>query len=96
LFSFAGAGVVFDVKREDLEAVKDRANFILQRKVTYEPFIPTPDVHAKTEIRILCGWDNGELKPMTNLARLSKGKILGVDFNKDKEWVGGSAVLFED
>lgn len=95
LFSFAGAGVIFDLKKSDLEAVKRPEDYILQRKVQYEPFLPTPDVPAKAEIRILCGWD-GELKPLTNLARLSKGKILGVDFNKDKTWVGASAVLFED
>ncbi len=93
LFSFAGAGVVFDVTKEDIEAVKNPAHHILQKKVAYAPFLPTPDVPAKAEVRMLCVWD-GELKPLITLARLSKGKILGVDFNKDKTWVGSSAVFF--
>ncbi len=94
LFSFAGAGVVFDVTQQDLEQINNPNNYILQKKVNYSPFIPTKDVPAKAEIRILCVWDT-ELTPMITLARLSKGKILGVDFNKDKTWVGSSAVFFE-
>ncbi len=96
LFSFAGAGVIFDVKPEHIEAIKDPDNYILQRKVSYEPFIPTPnDTNAKAEIRMMCLWDENGLKPIFNLARLSKGKMLGVDFNKERDWVGASAVLFE-
>jgi hypothetical protein len=95
LFSFAGSGVIFDVKKEDLDAVEDRENFILQRKVTYEELVPTPDIKAKSEIRLLCTWKD-ELKPIIALARLSKGKMMGVDFNKEKTWVGGSAVFFEE
>ena len=93
LFSFASAGVEFDVTKEILDKVEDKANHILQRKVAYEPFLETPDVPAKAEIRMLCIWDD-ELVPAINLARLSKGKLIGVDFNKDKEWVGSSAVFF--
>lgn len=95
LFSFAGAGVIFDVTAEALDAVQDRENFILQRKVSYEPCLPTLDIDAKAEIRLLCVWED-ELKPIISLARLSKGKMMGVDFNKSKTWVGGSAVFFEE
>jgi len=95
LFSFAGTGVVFDVTPEVLDAVTDRENHILQRKVAYEACLPTPDIDAKAEIRLLCVWEE-ELKPVISLARLSKGQMMGVDFNKAKTWVGGSAVFFEE
>jgi len=94
LFSFAGAGVHFDVSREIIEGIEDPENYILQKKVVYHPFIPTPDIPAKAEIRMMCFWEK-ELIPAMCLARLSKGKIMGVDYNKDKTWVGSSAVFFE-
>ena len=42
-------------------------------------------------------WKDGEARPVAtqNLARLSKGKMIGVRYNKDKEWVGGSFCWFE-
>lgn len=95
LFSFAGAGVVLDVTAEMLDAIEEKSHFLLQRKVEYVPCIKTLDTPAKAEIRLLCLWDE-ELKPMIALARLSKGKMIGVDFNKEKTWVGSSAVFFEE
>jgi len=97
IFSFAGQGVVIDVTREDIEKVKDPHNWILQRKVKYADVIKTPDIPAKAEIRIFYFWKKGEPRPVPgqNLARLSKGKMIGVRYNKDKEWVGGTLVYFE-
>lgn len=97
LFSFAGQGVVIDVKKEDVEKVKDPENWILQRKVKYADVIETPDIPAKAEIRLFYFWKDGEARPVAanNLARLSKGKMIGVRYNADKEWVGGSFCLFE-
>jgi len=97
LFSFAGQGVVIDVTATDIENVKDPENWILQRKVKYADIIKTPDIPAKAEIRIFYFWKDGEARPVAanNLARLSKGKMIGVRYNKDKEWVGGSFCLFE-
>ena len=97
LFSFAGQGVVIDVTAADIENVKDPENWILQRKVKYADVIETPDIPAKAEIRIFYFWKDGEARPVpaNNLARLSKGKMIGVRYNKDKEWVGGSFCLFE-
>ena len=97
LFSFAGQGVVIDVTREDIEKVKDPHNWILQRKVKYADVIQTPDVPAKAEIRIFYFWKDGwkRPRPVNNLARLSKGKMIGVRYNMDKEWVGGSVAYFE-
>jgi hypothetical protein len=97
LFSFAGQGVIIDVTAADLQKVKDPENWILQRKVKYADVIETPDVPAKAEIRIFYFWKDGEARPVptNNLARLSKGKMIGVRYNKDKEWVGGSFCWFE-
>jgi hypothetical protein len=97
LFSFAGQGVVIDLTRAELEAIPDPQNWILQRKVTYADAVETPDVPAKAEIRLMYLWKTGDARPqlVTNLARLSKGKMIGVRYNKDKEWVGASVVLFE-
>ena len=98
LFSFAGQGVVIDLTPEDIEKVKDPENWILQRKVRYADAILTPGEPAKAEIRLFYFWKDGDRrpKPANNLARLSKGKMIGVRYNKDKEWVGGSFCLFED
>lgn len=97
LFSFAGQGVVIDVTQKDIDNVKDPENWILQRKVKYAEVIQTPDDPAKAEIRIFYFWKDGAARPApaNNLARLSKGKMIGVRYNKDKEWVGGSLCYFE-
>lgn len=97
LFSFAGQGVVIDVTTADIEKVKDPENWILQRKVKYADVIQTPDVPAKAEIRMFYFWKDGEARPVAanNLGRLSKGKMIGVRYNKDKEWVGGNFCYFE-
>lgn len=97
LFSFAGQGVIIDVNPEEIEKITDPQNWILQRKVNYAAIIQTPDEPAKAEIRIFYFWEPGAHRPVAtnNLARLSKGKMVGVRYNKDKEWVGGSFCLFE-
>jgi hypothetical protein len=97
LFSFAGQGVVIDVTLDDIHGIKDPENWILQRKVDYAACIETPDEPAKVEIRLMYVWKDGAKRPIlaTNLARLSKGKMIGVRYNKDKEWVGGSVAYFE-
>ncbi|TMI62008.1 MAG: circularly permuted type 2 ATP-grasp protein [Bacteroidetes bacterium] len=97
LFSFAGQGVVIDVTQTDIDNVKDPENWILQRKVKYADIIETPDIPAKAEIRLFYFWKDGAARPVAanNLARLSKGKMIGVRYNKDKEWVGGSFCYFE-
>ena len=97
LFSFAGQGVVIDVTKDDFDNVPDPQNWILQRKVKYADVVVTPDGPAKAEIRVFYFWKDGALRPIAtnNLARLSKGKMIGVRYNQDKEWVGGSVVYFE-
>jgi len=89
LFSFAGLGVEIEVTRQLLDSIKDRDNYILQRKIEYAPLIKTPDEYAKAEVRMMFVWDE-EPRLVNNLLRQSKGKMMGVDFNKNKTWVGSS------
>jgi hypothetical protein len=100
LFSFSGSGVVFNVTPADLTAVpeNERHHYMLQRKVQYEPIVKAPDGMVKVEIRLLFLWEDGKPRPqlVTNLARLSRGEMIGVKYNKDKTWVGGSVCFFED
>ena len=99
LFSFSGTGVIFNVTREDILTIPqaERKNYMLQRKVHYQPVVQAPDGLVKTEIRLLFLWDEISARPqlITNLARLSRGEMIGVKFNKDKTWVGGSVCFFE-
>jgi hypothetical protein len=97
LFSFAGMGVVIDVTQEDIDKIKDPENWILQRKVNYAPIIQTMDEPAKAEIRLFYFWKKEWARPIAvhNLARLSKGKMIGTRYNKDKTWVGGTIAYFE-
>lgn len=97
LFSFAGMGVVIDVTQADIDEIKDPENWILQRKVNYAPIVETMDEPAKAEIRLFYFWKNGWQRPIGvhNLARLSKGKMIGTRYNKEKTWVGGTVAFFE-
>lgn len=97
LFSFAGMGVVMHPTRAIIDKIEDRSNYILQRKVKYEPVIPTLDVPAKCEIRMLLVWEDGAPRPelVTNLIRLAKAEMIGVRANKGMTWVGGSVGYFE-
>lgn len=97
LFSFSGSGVIFHVKRSDIDAIKERDLYILQKKVNYAPILQAPDGMVKAEVRILLAWPEKDQEPtlMSNLVRLSRGEMIGVKFNKDKDWVGGTIGLFE-
>ncbi|MEM9991602.1 MAG: hypothetical protein AAF738_07540, partial [Bacteroidota bacterium] len=97
LYSFSGTGVIINLNRYDLENIQDPENYILQRKVAYAPVIKTPNEAAKCEIRMLTVWEDGHARPyfVNNLARLSKGEMVGVRYNKNKDWVGGSVAYFK-
>ncbi len=100
LFSFAGGGVKVDVTREDVDAVPEaeRAGYILQEKITYHPGIPMPDGNGvKAEVRMMFLRTAADEQPKLclNLVRLSRGKMLGVDQNKNLTWVGGGIGLFD-
>lgn len=97
LFSFAGKGIQFSPRLSDLEAIPEqaRSEYLLQQRVAFEPVIETPHGMTQAEIRILYVWpDGGELEPVLSLVRLGRGKMMGVDHNRDLEWVGASAAFF--
>ena len=97
LFSFAGQGVIIDISADDIMSIKDPSGWILQEKVEYANCIETPTGPTKAELRLYYFWDEGKKKYIAtmNLARLSKGKMIGVNYNKNKQWVGGSLAYFE-
>lgn len=99
LFSYAGAGVKVDPTREDVANIPadQRDGWILQKKITYARELFTPEgIGVAAEIRVLCLRDQGQRlpQPFMNLVRLSRGKMLGVDFNKGMDWVGSSVALW--
>ncbi len=97
LYSFSGQGVMIDVTAKDLDTIEDKANWILQRKVKYEPVVNTPEGGVQCEIRMIYFWEDDKLRPepALNLMRLSRGKMIGVRYNKDFTWVGASMGFFE-
>jgi len=97
LFSFSGAGVIYNVHREDIEGVTQKDLYILQRKVHYKPIVKAIEGYVKAEVRVLLLWPEGDEHPTLagNVVRLSRGEMIGVKFNKDKDWVGGTIGLFE-
>jgi hypothetical protein len=97
LFSFAGKGIEFEPTRGRLKGISpaERSSYMVQQRMRFEPTIETPCGLTQAEIRILYVWpDGGELTPVLPLVRLGRGKMMGVDHNKDQEWVGGSAAFY--
>ena len=97
LFSFAGKGIEFAPTPARLEAIpeRERKGYILQQRMHFEPTIDTPFGLTQAEIRILYLWpDGGDLTPALSLVRLGRGKMMGVDHNKNQEWIGGSAAFY--
>jgi hypothetical protein len=98
LYSFAGLGVDMEATHEKVAALQNPHEWILQRKVNYTSFVPTVDgPKSKAEIRMMFVWpENEEPILVNNLVRMGQGKMMGVDFNKDKTWVGASIALHEN
>ncbi len=98
LFSFAGSGVNLEPTKEITDAIQDKENYILQRKVNYEPIFE--DIHgdfSKAEIRLLYIWRENDERPvlLENLGRMTKAAMVNVDFNKkDAIWIGSSNAFF--
>jgi len=97
LYSFAGLGVDMEPTPEKLAKLDSPHSWILQKKVAYAEFVPTPDgPRSKAELRMMFLWpDAGEPILANNLVRMSQGKMMGVDFNKQKTWVGASIALHQ-
>jgi hypothetical protein len=96
LYSFAGKGIQFAPTDEELHSIPiaDRHLYLLQQRVAFEPTIKTPHGPTQAEIRIMYLWpDGGSLQPAIALVRLGRGLMMGVDHNRDKQWVGSSAAL---
>ncbi len=100
LFSFAGSGVNVRPTREDVRAIPaaERAGWCLQEKIEYAPaFMAVDGEPVKVELRVLLARPDTEpaLVPALNLCRLSRGEMLGVDFNRERTWVGSSIGVWE-
>jgi len=97
LYSFAGLGVVIAPKKEDIAAIPmdKRQYYILQERMNFEPVIETPFGGTKAEVRVMYVWLE-KLTPVLTIIRTGRGLQMGVDHNKNMEWVGASAGLYVD
>ena len=97
LFSFAGLGVILNPTKEDLANIPKakRSQYILQERMHFEPVIETPMGGTKAEIRIMYIWLD-ELLPVMTIIRMGRGLMMGVDHNKNMQWVGSSAGFYTE
>ena len=96
LYSFAGVGIKFAPTEADMDAIPaaDRHDYILQERMRFDPVIQTPHGATQMEVRMMYVWpEGGELTPVLPLVRMGRGMMMGVDHNKNLEWVGSSAAL---
>ena len=97
LYSFAGLGVMIAPKMEDITMIPadKRPYYILQERLSFEPVIETPFGGTKAEVRVMYIWLD-ELRPVLTIIRMGRGLMMGVDHNKNMQWVGASAGLYLD
>jgi hypothetical protein len=95
LFSFAGLGVMINPRKQDLAEIpqEKRSQYILQERMNFEPLIETPHGPTKAEVRIMYIWLD-ELLPVMTIIRMGRGLMMGVDHNRNLEWVGASSGLY--
>lgn len=95
LYSFAGIGIKFAPADDDIASIprERRHEYIIQERIAFEPVIETPHGPTQAEIRIMYIWleSNERPMPVLTLVRMGRGKMMGVDHNRNLEWVGGSA-----
>jgi hypothetical protein len=97
LYSFAGKGIQFAPTDADLAAIPSSRghDYLLQERVHFASPIETPEGPTQAEVRILYIWPEGEtMQPVLSLVRMGRGLMMGVDHNRDRTWVGGSAGLY--
>jgi hypothetical protein len=98
LYSFAGMGIKFAPREEDIAAIPGdrRHEYILQERIAFESVIDTPHGPTQAEIRIMYIWldSDSQPTPVLTLVRMGRGQMMGVDHNRNLEWVGGSAGLW--
>jgi hypothetical protein len=64
--------------------------------MAFAPVIETPHGGTQAEVRIMyIRPKGGKMTPVMALVRMGRGKMMGVDHNRNLEWVGGSAALIE-
>jgi hypothetical protein len=95
LYSFAGLGVLIAPTKEDIAAIpaEKRPYYILQERLHFEPVIETPFGGTKAEVRVMYIWLE-ELTAVLTIIRMGRGLMMGVDHNKNMEWVGASAAFY--
>jgi hypothetical protein len=95
LFSFAGLGVLINLTAEDIAEIpaEKRSQYILQQRMHFEPIIETPFGNTKAEVRIMYTWLE-QLVPVMTIIRMGRGLMMGVDHNRNMEWVGSSAGFY--
>ena len=95
LFSFAGLGVIINVTPQDLAAIprEKRSQYILQERMNFEPVVETPFGGNKMEVRVMYIWLD-ELLPVMTIIRMGRGLMMGVDHNRNMEWVGSSSGFY--
>jgi len=95
LFSFAGLGVIINLTAQDLAAIprEQRSQYILQERMNFEPVVETPLGANKVEVRVMYIWLD-ELLPVMTIIRMGRGLMMGVDHNRNMEWVGSSAGFY--
>jgi hypothetical protein len=99
LYAFAGAGIRFAPTDEEIAAIppRQRHDYILQERMNFTPVVRTPHGDTQIEVRIMYVWpEGGELTPVLPLIRMGRGKMMGVDHNRNLEWVGSSAGLMAE
>ncbi|MDX2150482.1 MAG: hypothetical protein SFV54_07095 [Bryobacteraceae bacterium] len=97
LYSFAGAGVIVGPTAKEIRTIPEdlRDGYILQERMDFAPLIDTPEGGAKAEVRIMYVWLPGEqMTPVNTIVRMGRGKMMGVDHNKNMRWVGASAAFY--
>ena len=96
LYSFAGLGVIVGPTAEQVAAIpaERRQDYILQERVDFRPVVETPFGPTKIEVRIMYLWLD-RLRPVNLIVRMGRGSQMGVDHNRNMEWVGGSAAFLD-
>jgi hypothetical protein len=83
--------------RADIDTipVEKRSEYILQERLNFTPVVETPYGLTKVELRIMYVWLD-QLVPVLTIVRMGRGLMMGVDQNKNLEWVGASAGFYLD
>jgi len=97
LFSFAGGGIVFGPTEAEIAAIPAaaRRDYILQERISFAPLVDTPHGPTQVELRIMMIRDGDGYRAVLPLARMGRGRMMGVDHNKGLTWVGATAALID-